>query len=123
MTPTVTATTTHTVTIKPMLRRKLLSELKAYAELKANVKVLEHAMEGHKTTISAIREVTGEDAIELDGFKVTHVTPTRTTLSKEKLLQAGVTMAQIEAATETKAIKAFDKISIPGEVEKEYSRG
>jgi hypothetical protein len=123
MTPTATATTTHTVNIAPRLRRKWLQELKAYAELKSNLKVIEHAMEGHKTTISALLEESGETAVELDGFKVTHVTPTRTTLSKEKLLLAGVTMAQIEAATETKAVKAFDKISCPGEVEKEYSRG
>ncbi len=118
--PGVVATTVHKVTLKPTVRRQLLTELKTYAELKSQAKALEQAMEMHKAKIGAIRAETGETAIEIEGFKITYVTGERKILNKELLLQQGVTMAQIEAATETKPNKPYDKVTCPGDKEREF---
>lgn len=120
--PTVTATTTHKVALKPTVKRRLLQELKAFAELKGQLKAIEHAMEGHKGAIAAIREETGETTLELEGFKITYVTPTRSSLDKGLLLAQGVSMAQIEQATTVVPTKPYVKVSLPGEVEKDYGR-
>lgn len=116
--PVATATTTRELVLKPQLRRKLLNELRAFAELKSQYKALELAMNKHKDAIGRLREETGEQSIALEGFKVTQVTQTRSTLDKKLLLEQGVTMGQIENATVTKPGRPYTKVTTPGE--KEY---
>lgn len=113
-----TATTTKEITLKPQVRRKLLTELHAYQELKQQYKALEFALDAHKATIERLREETGEQSIALEGFKVTQVTQIRSTLDKKLLLEQGVTMGQIENATITKSGRPYTKVTTPGE--KEY---
>lgn len=117
---TTTTTTTQTVTLKPALRRQLLIELKAYAGLREQLKAIEGALDMHKATIGRLRADTGETSLSLEGFKITHVTPVRSTLDKKLLLLNGVTMAQITDSTVVKPTKAFDKITVPGEIEREF---
>ena len=116
-TPTIaaTGTTTRTVTLKPTLKRKLQAELRAYMELRQQAKVLEHAMAKHKDVVEQIRAETGESHLDFEGFKIARVATIQARLVKEKLLAQGVSMAQIEAATEHKPARAYTKISMPGE--------
>ena len=111
---TATVTTTRELVLKPTVRRKLLTELKTYQELKGQLDAIKSAMDKHKGVIGKLREETGEQSIKIDGFSVTLVAPVRSTLDKQKLIAQGVTMAQIEAATIVKPGAAYEKISLPG---------
>lgn len=115
--PTLTTTTTVTtaVEISPRIRKKLLENLKAFADLKAELKAIEHTMELHKVSIDILRAETGEANLALDGFRISLVSPTRSTLDVKLLLQQGVSMGQVNNATVTKPTKAYIKISIPSE--------
>jgi hypothetical protein len=113
--PTVMTTTTQEVELKPALRRKLLTELEAYADLQMQEKLIRSAMDEHKAEITKLREMTGENSLSLEGFKTTWVTGTTSSLDKKKLIALGVTMAQIEEATVTKPRRGFEKITCPGQ--------
>lgn len=119
MSVTATVTTTKEIVLKPTVRRKLLTELKAYAALKADMDALKHAMDKKKATIGAIREETGEDSIELEGFKVSLVAPVRSVLNKQRLISLGCAAAWLEEATETKPARAYTKVTVPGEKARE----
>ncbi len=121
--PTLTATVTSTteLILAPKIKRKLLTELKAYAELKAQRDAIDAALDSHKATIEGLREGTDETSISLEGFKVTRISPTRSILDKKKLLAEGVTMGQIQNATVTKATKPYTKVTLPNEVEVVYA--
>lgn len=110
----VQATTTHTIKLQPTLKRKLLTELRAYAELDQQVKAIKHARDKHKDAVRTLRESTGEGSLTIEGFRITDVTGVSSTLDKKKLIAQGVTLAQIEAATVTKPKKAYEKITCPG---------
>jgi hypothetical protein len=117
---TVSAVTTTEVQIKPALKRKLLTELKAFAELKSQLDAIEGAMAMHKATIGRIQEETGEVSLAIEGFKISLVSPTRSTLDKKLLLLNGVSMGQIENSTVTKATKPYVKVTVPGAVEEQF---
>lgn len=114
---TATVTTTKEIKLAPQLRRKLLTELRAYAELKEQAKAIEQAMKKHKQTLDELREKTGEKSVALEGFKITLVEPVRSYLDKEKLIEVGVTTAQIEEATIVKPGRPYAKVTVPGERE------
>ena len=118
-TATVTATTTHELKLKPTTKRKLLTELKAYAELKTQRDAIDHAMKGHKNTVEGLLEETGESSLSIDGFKTTLVAGTRKSLDRKKLIAAGVTQAQLEAGTTETLNTPYVKITIPGAKERE----
>jgi hypothetical protein len=121
--PTMTATVSITKEVKLSARvtRRLLTELSAYQGLKMQLDSIRAAMDGHKANIEMLRAETDESSIELDGFRITLVQPAgRASLDKKKLLEAGVTMSQLESGTVVKAVKPYTKISIPGEVERVY---
>ena len=87
--PTITASTTHEIVLAPALRRKLLVKLKTYQELRGQLKVIEAAMDKQKAEIGAIRDETGEQSIELEGFKVTLVAPTRKVFNPKRFIAEG----------------------------------
>ena len=118
--PTITATTTHEIKLSPTIRRKLLTKLKTYAELRLQVKVLEAAMDKQKTEIGALRDETGEQSIELDGFKVTLVAGVRKKFNPKKYVALGGDLDLYNQAVEEKLNRPYEKISCPGDVEKEY---
>jgi hypothetical protein len=111
----VTVRTEQEVKLAPGVRRKLLTELKAYAGLKTELKALEAKVDARKAIIASIREDIGEQSIGIEGFQVTLVAGVRSKLMPEKLIALGVTTAQIEMATVTKPNKPYVKISVPGE--------
>lgn len=116
---TVTTTITEEVKLRPSLKAKLLRELRTYAELRAQVKALELAMDKHKATIGGLREEAGVNSLALEGFHVTLVSPMRSTLDKMKLIAMGVTTEMLEEATTVKPGRPYEKISIPGEKSRE----
>jgi len=121
MSVTLTATVEKVVELAPRLKRKLLTELHAYGELKLQLDGLKTAMDGHKAVIEKLRAETDEQSIEVDGYKITLVQPAgRVSLDRKKLLEAGVLMSQIEAGSVTKPVKPYTKVSVPGESERSY---
>jgi hypothetical protein len=118
--PTITVRTEQDIKLAPGVRRKLLTELKAYASIKAEIAVLEAKKEARKAVIAGIREDVGEQSIGIEGFLVTLVAGVRSKLVPAKLIAQGVTVAMIEAATEVKPNKPYTKITLPNERESEY---
>jgi len=112
--PTVTVTTTQEVKISPSIRKKLLTELKVYAEIVGQIKVLESAKDKHKEAIGAIREETGEQKLEIDGYSVTLVAPIRKKFSPKKFVSLGGDLAIYNQAVEDVTSRSYEKISIPG---------
>lgn len=117
--PTATVTTTKQIVLAPKVRKQLLTQLREYAGHKAARDAADAAMNTCKASIGKLRESTGEDAIELDGFKVSRVQQVRKVLNHQKLIAAGCAVAWIEEATENKPSKAYEKVTCPGEVERE----
>lgn len=118
--PTITATTTHEIKLAPTIRRKLLTKLKTYAELRSQLKIIESAMEKQKAEIGALRDETGEQSIELEGFKVTLVAGVRKKFNPKKFVAIGGDLDLYNQAVEEKLNKPYEKISVPGEAEREY---
>ena len=115
----LTATTTPKTEVKlqPSVRRRLLTELKTYAALKAQMDALKSAIDKRKGIIGGIREEAGVDSLSLEGFKITQVTGTTSKLNKQKLVELGCALAWIDEATEIRPKKSYEKISVPGEKE------
>lgn len=111
----VEAKITEEVTLKPVVAKKLRTELKAYQEIVEQIKALEQAKDAHKTAIGKIRASTGHGSIAIDGFKVTEVPGVSSKLDPEKLIAQGVTTAQIEAATVTTPKRPYERITLPGD--------
>ena len=112
---TVTATTTQTVQLKPALRRKLLNELKAYAGLRLQLKTIEEQMDKHKEVIGAIRDETGEQAIELEGYRVCLVAPIRKKFDAKKYVTLGGDLDIYNAANVDTPSKPYDKVTCPND--------
>lgn len=112
-----TTTVTKEVTLKPTTKRKLLQELRTYAGLKRQRDEVDESMSVHKATIGELRESTGENAIALEGFKVSLVSPIRKVLNHKKLIELGCAVAWIEEATESVPSKSYEKVSVPGDKE------
>ncbi len=118
----IEATTTQTVEIKlkPSLKRKLLNELQAYAALHAQLKAIEAQMAAHKATLEECVIESGEQSIELEGFKTTLVFPVRSKLDKKLFVQQGGTLAQLENATVSTPSKHYLLVTVPGQKERVY---
>ncbi len=119
---TTTTTITERVKLTPQLRRKLLAELRMFAELKTQSKALDLAMGKVKTKVEAVLGEVGESNLSVDGFKTCLVCAKGSSkIDPMKLVAQGVTTAQIEKATVVGAPKTpYIKISCPGETEREY---
>ena len=120
MAPALAVTTTQTtqVTIAPRIKRKLLTALHEYATLKARRAALDAEMDTFKTEIGDIRESLGEEHLELDGFKVSHVQGFTKKLNHQTLIALGCAAAWIQEATENRPKKAYELITCPGERER-----
>lgn len=116
---TATTTVTREIRIEPRLKRKLLTEFRAYAELKAQADAIKMAMDKHKAAIGRLREETGEQSLAIEGFKASYVQPVRSVLNHKKLIELGCAASWIEEATETKPSKAYEKVTIPGSGEED----
>ena len=116
----VETTQTVEVKLKPSLKRKLLNELTAYHALHTQLKAIEAQMAAHKVTLEACVIESGEQSLELEGFKTTLVFPVRSKLDKRLFVQQGGTLAQLENATVATPAKHYLLITVPGAQERIY---
>ena len=117
MAPALAVTTTQTtqVTIAPRIKRKLLAALHEYATLKQKRAALDVEMDTFKTEIGDIRESLGEEHLELDGFKVSHVQGFTKKLNHMKLIELGCAASWIEMATENRPKKGYELVTCPND--------
>src|SRR5579863_308284 len=97
VTTSVTTTVTKTVKILPSLRRQLLLELAAAQKDKLALSTAEAKWDKRKAKIRELREKTGEEKLEIDGYTISNVTGTMTQWDEKKMLEAGLSFAQIES--------------------------
>lgn len=112
--PTVTVSTTREVKLEATTRRKLLTKLRTYEGLHTQKRVIDLAMAKLKDEVGAIRNETGEQSLELDGFKVTLVAGTRKKFNPKKFVQLGGDIDIFNQANEETLVKPFEKITLPG---------
>lgn len=110
----VSATTTTEITLKPALKTRLLKELRTYAMLRSQMKDLELALDKHKAVIGGIREETGEQKLEIDGFSVTLVAPIRKKFNPKRFVAEGGDLAIYNNAMDDVTSRPYEKISCPG---------
>ena len=115
----VTTTTVQTVTLKPTVRKKLLTALRTYAGLKDQEKVLEAAKKQVRGGIGAILEDVGESTLKVEGFTATFVAPAKKVLDRKKFVQLGGDLALLDAAYVEQAVTPYVKISCPKAGEEE----
>jgi hypothetical protein len=111
---TVTATTTMEITLAPQIRRKLLTELRTYAQLHEQHKALELAMDKIKGKVAAIRDETGEQSLKLEGFTTTLVAPVRKKFNPKIYVKLGGDLELYNQAIEETLTKPYEKITCPG---------
>lgn len=112
---TVEATTVREIRLVPQLKKKLKTNLDAYADLKLQREAIDHAMNKHRDAVEKIMEEVGEGSLKLDGYTMTIIKAVRKTIDKMKLMtKFGLTIDQIEEASTEKATKPYVKISLPG---------
>lgn len=112
---TLTATTETTVKLAPSVKRKLLTNLRLYQELKAQIAALQAQSDAAKAEVEELRQTVGEDKLELEGYKIAYVQGVRGVLDHKKLIELGCAAAWIAEATENKPNKPFIKITCPGD--------
>lgn len=111
---TVEATTTHELKLAPQVKKKLKTNLDAYADLKLQRDAIDHAMRKHKDVVEGILTDVGESSLKLDGYTSTIVSQVRKKLDQMKLIALGVSMDIIERATVETPTKPYLKITVPG---------
>jgi hypothetical protein len=115
----LTTTTVSEVQLRPALKSKLLKRLRVYAELRAQLKAIESAMDKEKSEIGLLREEAGVNSLKIEGFSVSQVTSTRKKFYLERLLAMGVTTAMWDECHDPVPGKPYLKVACPGE--KDYS--
>lgn len=102
-------------TLAPKVQTTLRQRLLEYQRNAAQIKALEAAQETLKAEIGAIQEEVGETSMTIDGFTVTLVAPTRSTLNKKRLIALGCSPAWLIEATDITPTASYYKITQPGE--------
>jgi len=111
---TVTVSTTQEIKLAPAIRRKLLTEFRAYAAVKAQMATLQHALDKHKGVIAGLRDETGEQSLEIDGFRTTLVAPIRKKFSPKRFVANGGDLAIYNASIDEVPSRPYEKVSLPG---------
>lgn len=128
MTARLSVTTTQTVSIKPQVQKKLLTELHGYATIAGEMKGLKTAKEDHSASVLALAMANVEaDKFELEGYKVAVV---RGALDRrldkdavvKRLVKDGkyslkAAMALMEDCTSEKPKKDHVRVTVPGEAD------
>ena|SRR5467141_1613461 len=117
--PSLTATSSQELTLKPSVRKRLLVELNTYAGLRAELKAIEARMDKSKAIVETIREETGEQKLEIDGYSICIVAPIRKKFSPKKYVLIGGDLALYNLAMEDVTSKPYTKVTCPGAKEEE----
>lgn len=110
---TTTATVTKQVKLLPSVKRQLLVELQAAHKAKLAKDAAEERYDKAKAKIRELREATGEDTLEVDGYTITNVVGTTTSWDEKKMLRHGLSVAEIESFKTVKPKKAYEKVTFP----------
>jgi len=110
----VTVSTTHEIKLEANIHRKLLTKLRSYQALHAHKKMIEADMDKLKAEVGDIRNTTGEQSLELEGFKVTLVAPTRKKFNAKTFVKLGGDIDIYNQANEETLVTPYEKISLPG---------
>lgn len=113
----VTTTTTTTVKLAPKLKQKLLTKFREYADLKTKLDATKVRMDALKVELADLREDTGEVSLELEGFKTTLISPTRSKFNEKKFIADGGDISIYKGAVEVVPSKSYEKVSVPGQKE------
>lgn len=103
--------TTLALKVQTTIRQKLLE----YQRNSAQIKKLEAAQDALKAELGVIQEDVGETSMTIDGFTITLVAPTRSTLNKKRLIALGCAPAWLIEATDITPTASYYKITQPGE--------
>jgi hypothetical protein len=112
-----TTTTVQTVTLKPTVRKKLLTELRTYLGLKEQDAAIDVAKKKCRGNIGAILEDVGESTLKIEGFTATFVAPAKRVLDRKKFVQLGGDLALLDAAYVEQAVTPYVKVTTPSEKE------
>lgn len=113
----VTTTTTTTVKLAPKLKQKLLVKFREYQAQKVKLDAADVEMTRLKAEIADLREDTGETTLELEGFKTTRISPTRSKFNEKKFIADGGDITIYKGAVEVVPSKSYEKVSVPGQEE------
>lgn len=86
-----------------------------YQLLDQQIKQLEQQREAKKVRLGELRNEVGVISLFFEGFKVTLVGGVRQVLNKKRLIALGCKQAWLEEATEAKASKPYEKVTLPGQ--------
>jgi hypothetical protein len=109
-----TATTTQTISLRPSLRKQLLTKLGEYQQMHTQAKTLKAAMDAKKAEIGKLRNETGEQSLSLEGFTVTLVAPLKKWFDAKYFVSLGGSLSILNQATKHKPAKTYEKITCPG---------
>ncbi len=112
--PVVSTTVETEVVLAPAVKKRLLTELKAYEMITDQIKTLEHAKDKHKANIGAIRAETDRESISVNGYKITLVANARKKFNEKKFITLGGDLALYNMAHDNVLSKPFEKITCPG---------
>ena len=101
------------IQLAPKERVQLLRELKLWAQKKAAIKKLEAEAKELNAKIEALREESGLDTFEIDGYNVTLVAPVRSVLNEKRLIALGCKAEWITKAVEQVPSTPYTKITVP----------
>lgn len=117
LTAAVTTTTVQMVTLKPTIRKKLLTALRTYGGLKDQEKVLDLAKRKARGTVQEVLEEVGETSLKLEGYTATIVAPAKKVLDRKKFVQLGGDLALLDAAYVDQDVTPYIKITAPTDKE------
>ena len=106
-------TVANEVQLAPKARVQLLKDLRLHAKLAQQIKDLEAQQKELKARVEAVREESGLDKFEIDGFNVTLVAPVRNVLNEKRLIALGCKVEWLEKATEQVPTTPYVKITAP----------
>ncbi len=109
---TATATTTHELQLKPAVKKRLLTELRTYADLAVQRKAIDEKMAGCRGVVEEIQTELEETSVELEGFKSTIVAPMCTTFDKKKFVRLGGDLAIYENVSGERTTQATVRVSV-----------
>ena len=114
--PSIAAIANQAVQLTTTVETRLKTYLQVYSDLVIQRAELDEAMDDAKAQVEAIRESTGIDKLELDGYIVTRVNGAkRLKLNESKLkkllIANGVDLDLIDQCYEETVSKAYTKIT------------
>lgn len=110
--------TTETIVqpeIEPAIKHKLLAQLNEYSALIEQIKELEEMKQDAAIEISRLRELTGQQSLSLNGYKVTNIQSTTKTLDKKLYVSLGGSLALLEQSYVEKPRRAYERITLPND--------